>query len=150
MEIISLVLFIIYYVLLSNNFFHKFKPIPCLLENHQYSFPTELTNSFLQLFVPMSHQRKKYSPSSHNSSISSKNLQGSSNVHPSNIGNLPAQLVAVLPTHHNHVGSSNTRSNNADGGELFSQFGSSLIPSTPKQTEVWYTQEPTAKTVADT
>ena len=98
----------------------------------------------------MSAQKKKSSPSSFSSSISSGNLPMAANVHPSTLGNIPSHLLAGLPNHHNHAVAAATRTNNGDESETFSQFGNSLIPSTPKPREIWYAQETNSKTVANT
>ena len=86
----------------------------------------------------MSYQRKKSSPSSHNSSISLGNLQGSSNVHPLNLAPQSSGYFQCKTQH------------NANSSKSFDQFDSLVIPSTPKPTEILYTQESRAKTVADT
>ena len=98
----------------------------------------------------MSAQKKKSSPSSFSSSISSGNIPTAANIHPSNLGNIPSHLLAGLPNHHNHAVAATTRTNNGDESETFSQFGNSLIPSMPKPRENWYAQEMNSKTVADT
>ena len=98
----------------------------------------------------MSSQKKKSSLSSFSSSISSGNLPTTANVHPSTLGNIPSHLLPGLPNHHNHVVAVATRTNSGGESETFSQFENSLVPSTPKPKEIWYAQETSAKTVADT